>query len=124
MEAIAEKAKRIFTKLSDIQPIINVIGLEAEATKIIEMKSDLADVICALDVDETRLKKVVESCFADTLGACESLRRTVERADLTNDADLAELRVVAELFVTRASDYLDSKARVKMMFRSEGNHGA
>ena len=120
MEAIAEKAKDVFKKLSEIQPVINIIGLEDEAGKIIEMKKDMADVICALSVDETRLKQVVDSCFADTLGAYEALRRGAEAVDLTSDAELSELRLAAELFAARAGDYLDSKARVRMMFACTG----
>lgn len=112
---VEQKAKQVLASVYELQPRINVLGMEPEAESLKDMKDNLVELVKALTLDKHRLARVVGSCREDALSSLLELKRTlnsVESREMNDDA-LHRASIIAELFSRRCQEYLASKEQFK-----------
>jgi hypothetical protein len=119
MENIREAAKRVLSKLNEIQPALNGAGLDYESDLVREMKSDMTVLIWNGKPDPVVVSQVLDSQFSDVMSSMDCFLATLEklgtlnRRTLQNSDTFADLMqqamYSAENFAARTGDFLNSK---------------
>ena len=114
MQTIIEAAKRIITKLNEIQPAVSMAGMDMETDIIREMKGDMVAMIGSVTPDHVALGRRLLSTRADTVSHAIALRDVLgwdaDPAEMSDDQVLTAM-FAAETFIQRARDYMGSKAQ-------------
>jgi hypothetical protein len=118
---VEQKAKNILATLYELQPQINIRGLEPEAEKLTAMKGDLQELVAELAKDNKRLARVVGSLREDAVSSFLELKQLAIAMVSSSmlDADMHKASLVAELFIERSRDYLNGKAQFKAIHGGE-----
>lgn len=119
MENIREAAKRVLSKLNEIQPALHGAGLNYESDLVREMKADMAVLVWNGVPDPAVVAQVLDSQFSDVMSSMDYFLSTLEklgrldRKTLQNSDDFADLLQLAknsaENFAARTGDLLQSK---------------
>jgi hypothetical protein len=112
---VEQKAKQVLAAVYQLQPPINIRGMEREAETLKGMKEDLVELVKELTLGNNRLARVVGSCREDALSSLLELKQQVVfviTEDMTDD-ELHKASLTAEVFAARCQDYLASKAQFK-----------
>jgi hypothetical protein len=119
MENRREAAKRVLSKLNEIQPALNGAGLDYESDLVRGMKTDMAVLIWNGKPDPVIITQVMDSQFSDVMGsmdyflACLEKLGQLNRKALQNSDNFTELLRLAmysaENFAARTGDLLKSK---------------
>ncbi len=114
---VEQKAKDVLATLYQIQPQINILGLDAEAEKLKEMRDDLRQLVDELSKDNRRLARVVGSCREDAMASYMELKQhtfSIMSGQLS-DEEMQKVSIVAEVFVARSQEYLSCKTQFKAL---------
>jgi CRP-like cAMP-binding protein len=117
---VEQKAKQVLASVYQLQPQINIRGMEPEAETLQEMKGDLVDLVemvKSLTLTNSRLARVVGSCREDAVSSLLELKKQlicVETREMTDEM-LHKASLTAEAFAVRCQDYLASKAQLKTL---------
>lgn len=100
-------------KLSEIQPAVSMAGMADESAIIKDMKGDAAEIIGSVTPDHVTLGRVLWSTRADVVDHALAMRDLLEfdadPTEMTDDQVLVAI-AAAESFISRARDYMGSKA--------------
>jgi len=122
---VEQKAKQVLAALYQLQPQINIRGMEPEVDLLRGMRDDLRELVEELTRDNQRLARVVGSWRTDVISTLRELKKcsySTESSEMS-DEELHKLSLVAELFADRCREYFQSKKQFKAI-KNGVNHGA